>query len=664
MSTTLIQDFIQDGKTFMVIHREAGFQHSDLSRTQSGMMLSSRIHGMLQLHLHEVNLQAQLRYDITGKRMLKHCLQSEMIGIAEYFGLLLQLVSTLEESSQYMLSLPNYVLDEDYMFMEGSLQAGKLFLTYIPCTVMLTEEPVQQQISRLASHWMTAVRELSGNDVQRLLRYCQSETFTLQELKYMLMDLLAGGQEQHNPSSPDSSLNMPRPGDRDWYGGYDTAINTGGQENSLGGPPFSIPIDNHQANHARHDTAHSAPPHSVQSPVESAQPAHTETKRSVLSFGKKKEASAASLNIQPETGDMEVEPNKLPSAYRTYLLAGGALLIAMIWRYGYMEHPNDMMLYGCTALTLATFLTIYMIVKGKITLGKTKKSAGPPDATMQQKTAVSLFGKKQHHNEVQQEEWRWQPAFAGQSATAMSGAGANTGNGVHASNAEVAGITAIANNAAYSSSIPVAGTTKSSNQNAYHSHTSSDIREFRSSQNQHPHQNQQSFDPADIPNYVSQPSYAAYDPDHREHQSGSDSSAYAHSIQINNMPTQSLSSHMATVLLDDLEPQSTEESPAFRGYLERREANGNAIESIRLGAGSFIIGRADDGVHYHEQSVGTSRNHVELDVRKGQVTIKDLSSRNGTILNGEALIPYKAYPIQNGDSFKVAKAVYTLRLET
>lgn len=723
MSTTLTQDFIQDGKTFMVIQREEGFQHSDLSRTQSGMMLSSRIRGILQLHLHEVNLQAQLRYDITGKRMLKHCLQSEMIGIAEYFGLLLQLVTTLEESSQYMLSLSNYVLDEDYMFVEGSLQAGKLFLTYIPCTVMLTEEPVQQQIGKLASHWMTAVRELSGNDVQRILRYCQSDTFTLPELKYMLMDLLAGGQEHHDQSSVNSPMRMPRPGDRDWNGGYGGRMNPAdqgsmgdhyGQSSSFANgsdmngrhssqassygmsaergndAPLSASMNPRTIHQAGHPAAHgSSIPHA---------PSHTksdfpevEKKRSLLSFGKKKESSAGSLNIQPDTGDMETEPPKLPSAYRTYILAGGALLVAMIWRYGYMEHANDMMLYGCSALTIATILTIYMIIKGKIALGKTSKAVEDTSKAMPSKPAVSLFGKKKQHNdEANQEAWRWQPELAGQSAAAMSA----THKG----------------NAGYPSSIPAAGNARNGNQatdrsmeqafqreqsaaelfgrsaaadasqrgnefkvgNAYGGQQPTD---FSATNNTYSYQADSSQSAAGQgfrggqPNdytehhsiHTSQPSYAAQHPNNHANPSGFDHSEQ--SMQINNTPTQSLSSHMATVFLDDLEPQSHEEQSVFRGYLERREANGHSIETIRLGVGSFIIGRADDGVHYHEKSVGTSRNHVELEVRKGQVMIKDLSSRNGTILNGEALIPYKAYPIQNGDSFKVAKAMYTLRLE-
>nr|WP_106766703.1 FHA domain-containing protein [Paenibacillus faecalis] len=39
--------------------------------------------------------------------------------------------------------------------------------------------------------------------------------------------------------------------------------------------------------------------------------------------------------------------------------------------------------------------------------------------------------------------------------------------------------------------------------------------------------------------------------------------------------------------------------------------------------------------------------------------IKDLGSKNGTILKGEPMVPYKEYPLQEGDTFLIAGGKYT-----
>ncbi|WP_054956482.1 FHA domain-containing protein [Paenibacillus dakarensis] len=41
--------------------------------------------------------------------------------------------------------------------------------------------------------------------------------------------------------------------------------------------------------------------------------------------------------------------------------------------------------------------------------------------------------------------------------------------------------------------------------------------------------------------------------------------------------------------------------------------------------------------------------------------IKDLGSKNGTILKGEPMVPYKEYPLQEGDVFQIAGSKYMFR---
>ncbi|MDQ0111146.1 DUF6382 domain-containing protein [Paenibacillus harenae] len=78
------------------------------------------------------------------------------------------------------------------------------------------------------------------------------------------------------------------------------------------------------------------------------------------------------------------------------------------------------------------------------------------------------------------------------------------------------------------------------------------------------------------------------------------------------------------------------------------------------------IGRAGEQIGYEELASGVSRMHLEFESLQGERVVKDLGSSNGSTLNGEPMIPYKAYKITAGDVIQLAGAkgpIYELRLE-
>ncbi len=715
MSRELMQDFIQDGKTFMIIDREQGFDSSELSRTQTGMMLSSRIQGVLQLHLHELNMKSQLRYDITGKRMLKHCLQSETIGIAEYLGLLLQLVSTLEDSGPYMLSLPNYILDEDYMFIEGALQAGRLYIAYVPVVEALSDLTVQEHIAQLASQWITAVRELQGNIVQQILKYCQEGSFTLDGLKQLLLLQLTNDHSKlmkERQEEAAQAVHSPRPGDRDWsyaLGASSVDSVTQSKNNSVYSNPDTVyeewankptAVKRHhnnesaqagvqerngfglrndpqgKGNASRHVHADAfkptqgiggvAPSNAIDSNRKEAK-----SSSSLFSSQRKKKAVTDQSSGTQLDHSLDEELKKLPSTYRTYLLAGGALLIAMIWRYGYVEHENDVMLYGCSALTITVILTIYLVLKGKITMG-TKGKSGVEEEHIQsnRSTRGRKLGNLSPKEEQMsgQEQWRWNKEDASSGAAPFTQSSQyNQGNygdlsqhsDSNPSQKEVLqrerSIAELFGSFAHGASSVSSKSTDPDFRAESVAYPSSDMRMERQ-----PEEQPFSWGKGRETTATERSTLSYAGSTNEDAQGGANRQRQVYG----NAPTETLSSHMATVVLDENDAMShgANHIHEFSGYLERRDKEGRQGEPIRLRKGNFIIGRAEDGVHYHEPSVGTSRNHVELEVRNGQVFIKDLSSRNGTQLQGESLVPYKSYPMQDGDRFTVARAEYTLRL--
>lgn len=75
----------------------------------------------------------------------------------------------------------------------------------------------------------------------------------------------------------------------------------------------------------------------------------------------------------------------------------------------------------------------------------------------------------------------------------------------------------------------------------------------------------------------------------------------------------------------------------------------NDEQRIIVNDNRFLIGRAEEGVHYQDVASGVSRVHLEVEVDNGTIHIKDVGSRNGSYLNGQLMIAYKAYPLYEGD---------------
>ncbi|OXM17293.1 DUF6382 domain-containing protein [Paenibacillus herberti] len=110
-------------------------------------------------------------------------------------------------------------------------------------------------------------------------------------------------------------------------------------------------------------------------------------------------------------------------------------------------------------------------------------------------------------------------------------------------------------------------------------------------------------------------------------------------------------------------------NPSELGRIEKdtrliRSRDGS-IESYDLPAGICNIGRSSESAQWVDSSHGISRLHLELDCRPNGCHAKDLGSRNGSLLNGQVMIPYKSYKLENGDVLQLAGTKgYTYALQT
>ncbi|SMF73905.1 FOG: FHA domain [Paenibacillus uliginis N3/975] len=634
----LIRDFVQNGGTFMILDRPEGLMSGHLSQVQLGMIRSSRIPHFLPLHTKEVDFRITLEYNITGKKMLSQALKSEKLSLTEFYGLLLQIVTTLNDSFMYMLRPEQYILDESYMFIEGPLHLGKLHLTYVPLDkVEAVPEQIRTSVKDLITRLMSAVSELRGGGVQAMMHYCNDEGFSLGGLKRLLIDLLAGEEDDgHREQGAAGQLN----------GGYQTgSVSMVSKAGEAKMNPVGRSDD--RAQETRSSTSSTPAGHGAMESV-------NRLSHRVIGIGNNNakadsspslqrglaEAGGVQLNAgfgvhsrrggiansaeslegkslkplfpsrsQPEWDmppDSELEEGRENSSLRTYWLLGGLLAAAVVWRFLYLNNPSGVMLAASIVCTVALGALSLMGWKGKI--GKSADRSEDYSDSLPMFDSVELEHRKPRN-----------PKLFGFQADKLTGWFA--GRGKDETHEEES----------------------ASNEDWRWAKPSTSTRERQQSPREHTISRHIQEDEEEIP------SVGDY---------------------YNQLPsrTEVLSStgDGGTVLLqpktDTVKDGANRAASVPSAFLEVIGVNNDGVpERVELNQSHFIIGRSAEVSQYVAQVVGTSRAHVELSRGPKGYIIKDLGSKNGTILKGEPMVPYKEYPLQEGDTFLIAGGRYTFR---
>jgi predicted component of type VI protein secretion system len=83
-------------------------------------------------------------------------------------------------------------------------------------------------------------------------------------------------------------------------------------------------------------------------------------------------------------------------------------------------------------------------------------------------------------------------------------------------------------------------------------------------------------------------------------------------------------------------------------------------KSFLFPVGEFLFGRGAE-CHIQPNSDWVSRQHCLLNVGKDSVSVRDLGSRNGTLVNGHRVLG--ELPLHHGDQLQVGPLVFEIRLD-
>ncbi|WP_405108135.1 DUF6382 domain-containing protein [Paenibacillus sp. FSL K6-1217] len=562
----LERDFIQQDGITMLLGRSGGLRAGELNMVQARMLMTSGIPHHLRLLLREIDLQVTLEYTVARRKMLGALLKSGKLSMTEFFGLMLQIAAGMEEGQLYMLRTEQYALHEDFIFIEGTLSSGKVFLTYIPLELTELAPKPGEALKSLIMVFMGAIQELTGDGIQRLLQYCGEEAFSPAGLKGLLAEMLTEvTPHKANFEGMEAAYISPMAG-----AGTSAAV-----------PAMRIdwaqPPARRLEEPGRERPAAAAFPR-VHGDKET-QPSGSMLNPTPWMSGTpplKRKDGLSGVQALADTTQRAVQAADKQSPYRTYILLGAVLGDALLWKFLYLNDPRTLWLAVCAAGTLILAAVCWLVWSGRLAWGEAEEEV---DALEEGRDDYSSTAR----NRKLRSELEWD--FGRNPVDQRPPAPVFTPS-VQAADAGVSGFMA------------------------------------------KPAGRQQA-----------PPAMAGSSPQKRE--------AAPATALLTREPAQSTGSGL---------PQASRAVP----YLERSDPDdGGAPERIELNRPSFIIGRSAEVAQYIEKSEGASRVHAEISRASGGYILKDLDSRNGTLLAGEAMVPYKEYPLTEGTVFTIVKGTYT-----
>ncbi|WP_338592244.1 DUF6382 domain-containing protein [Paenibacillus sp. Y5S-9] len=403
----LTRDFIRNGGAFMVLEKENGLRIEELSRVQMGMLSSNQIPRLLPVHIREVDRNVTLQYDISGYKMLSQMLKSSKIKLRVLYGLLFQLADAFTECRQYMLEPRKLLIQEEYLFINGSLEQGELGMVYVPVMDTVEVDPTSQQFRELVIRLMAHVQELQGEGIQRVLQLCDNERWDIRQLRELLLELYADEQENGGSAAFLSSRTSETFDDS--RGNLHLSISERDSRlaNSRSYQP-GAPVQNAavepQLNFRQPQKTSESEVGDI--PLRSRTfPGRRSSEQSSLERSNSMDQGLSNRYDSLERVEMEVE-EKPGSSKVTYIILGCMVAMALVWRFIYMEQPGQTQMILCMVLSLGLLGVA----------GWTWKRRGSPHNDSENKRSFSFnLGKNkgeqtEEDEELFQESWRWNTA--------------------------------------------------------------------------------------------------------------------------------------------------------------------------------------------------------------------------------------------------------------
>lgn len=618
-------DFVHEGKMRMLLIREPAVHSDEVDSYQANMLRFNEVPHLLPVEIREVDFEVEFLYDISGKKMLEQVLRSLQITAIQYFEWMFQLVNVLEGCRAYMLNPNQILLHERYIYVDGSSWNGNLYTAYIPTVEPLHPQAGKEGLKRLGILLSSHVNDWDGDGFQRLVQLLSQEGTTLADVRGLLQSLIVGSTSDINANNRKFGQGQLKSGN----GGRDEQVNHQISNEHVG--VWKEP------GRERGNSAAVPPSDKQEGPS-----AFGQSLSNLISNQHEHERGPCTI---PDEAEQENDRgNKKHTIVTSVIVIAAA---ALGWKFGYMSNPTPDVFTYTIAWNIAAIAVGAMYLTGIPTQWWMKLST--------RKHSQQKASNEQNFQPRSCQDWNNPnrlPDFLSMELSHLS----HPAEAADAHNSKGKGSPHLQENTALPPSSWASGLAGQQTNGRPGAHTAA----FSS----------------EVPSFSQQqrigvvPRMPNVEPDHFN--SGKRSIAGGGQGLLaadgGNDYYASLTHHTAildasgldaTVVLGDGQVEGSPGEP----YLQQVDETGAIIGGTHfLHSFPFIIGRADQGVNHRDESIGVSKHHCEfIRTPAGSFELRDLGSKNGTELQGELLIPYKLYPLKDGDKISIARSKYIFR---
>ncbi|MFC4811054.1 DUF6382 domain-containing protein [Paenibacillus sp. GCM10023250] len=313
----------------MIVDLKSGIERADLDAVEIQMLQGQRIPKLLPIEWIDIDGGITFRYQLNGRRMLSHRLQTQQLTMLQFYALLLAVVEALDDSRHYMLRAECFLLHEQYIFIGENWDDA--VLAYVPLRGKRMVASAGEALLAMAIRWIGAVAEPDGIGLQQVFRHLRGEFISWPLLRQTLLSLLG------------SSYRAGLAGDAADVREYPAAV-----RNAVSPPAAQQPAEVQGAfeNPAMFMDKHE------HSPLEAAWN---------NAIGRERVRPPAEEEL-PLT-ELPEEAAKEPSRLGWLIGAGWILAAAVIWRFLYLASPSRTNLLLCAGLTLLTGTLAIVVLK-------------------------------------------------------------------------------------------------------------------------------------------------------------------------------------------------------------------------------------------------------------------------------------------------------------
>ncbi|RED54761.1 DUF6382 domain-containing protein [Cohnella lupini] len=318
--------FEQKRGHFMILERTPPLTRNELNDTQIQMLKQCEVPGLLRLETEESDGCISLRYSLSGTRMLSEAMRTTQWSMAEMIGALCKVADVLEECRLYLLDSDRIRLQDEFIFVGEDWHDLKF--TYLPIDMPTLRRA--DDLERLVMRWMMKIKDPDGQVLQNILRLVATENF---------MPIILSRYAKHYLSGQLSDAPLA------------SYRNT---------PPSLSELA------ATESTRQSSK--AARSSWDLLQPASGDLHSISELLGDAQEHLAGTMHSPPERLVAESNVDRIPmdmGRWRIVVACVALFLVAIPWRFVYLNEPNENKLLICLSLTLITGAGFLMLWKGK-----------------------------------------------------------------------------------------------------------------------------------------------------------------------------------------------------------------------------------------------------------------------------------------------------------